>query len=216
MAELVLMAEPREVHGKKVKHLRREGLVPGVIYGPVLNETISVSVNQREFYRFYMAHGHSTIFTLKWGEGEEMPVLIRDVQLDPIRRDMLHVDFFAPNMRVKLRQSVPLLLHNASEHIEAGGVLQHILMEIEVEALPRDLPADIPVDISGLVNIGDALTVADITVDGAVEIITEPETVVANITHQVVEEPAEDEGGEAEEATEGDAEAESAEESSEE
>ena len=97
--ELVLMAEPREIHGKKVKRLRREGLVPGVVYGPVIDQTISVSVNEREFRKFFMAHGHSTIFTLKW-DGGSQPVLIREVQREPVRQDMLHIDFFAPNMRV--------------------------------------------------------------------------------------------------------------------
>lgn len=80
--ELILMAEPRDVHGKKVKRLRREGLIPGVVYGPVVDGTVSVSVNDRDFNKFFMAHGHSTIFTLKW-DGGSQPVLVREVQRDP-------------------------------------------------------------------------------------------------------------------------------------
>lgn len=207
--ELVLMAEPREIHGKKVKRLRREGLVPGVVYGPVVDETVSVSVNEREFRKFYMAHGHSTIFTLKW-DGGSQPVLIREVQVDPVRQDMLHIDFFAPNMTVKLRQSVPVALHNAAEEIQAGGVLQHTLNEIEVEALPADLPSEIGVDISSLTSIGDSLHVRDIAAPANVEIVTDPDTTVASVIHQVVEEePTEEEEGEeieGEEAAEGEAE----------
>ena len=93
--ELILMAEPRTVHGKKVKRLRREGLVPGVVYGPVIDNTISVSVERLGFEKFYMQHGHSTIFKLQWDGGEET-VLIREVQVDPVRQDPLHIDFFAP------------------------------------------------------------------------------------------------------------------------
>jgi large subunit ribosomal protein L25 len=190
--ELVLMAEPREIHGKKVKRLRREGLVPGVVYGPVLDETISVSVSERDFRKFYMAHGHSTIFTLKW-DGGSQPVLIREVQVEPVRQDMLHIDFFAPNMMVVLRQSVPVSLHGAADEVEAGGVLQHVLNEIEVEALPSDLPNEIIVDISGLTSVGDSLHVRDIEVPENVTLITDPDTTVASVILQEVEEEPTDE-----------------------
>lgn len=208
--ELVLMAEPREIHGKKVKRLRREGLVPGVVYGPVLNETVSVSVNEREFRKFYMAHGHSTIFTLTW-DGGKQPVLIREVQVDPVRQDMLHIDFFAPNMKVVLRQSVPVSLHGGSDDIEAGGVLQHVLNELEVEALPADLPSEIHIDISGLTAVGDSLHVRDIAAPENVTIVTDPDATIASVILQAVEEePAEEEegeeGAEGEEAAEGEAE----------
>ena len=200
--ELILMAEPREVHGKKVKRLRREGLLPGVVYGPVMNETVSVSVVERDFSKFFMAHGHSTIFTLKW-DGGSQPVLIREVQVDPVRQDPLHVDFFAPNMNVKLRQSIQVALHNASEEIEAGGVLQQAITELEVEALPADLPSEIVADISGLTAIGDSLHVRDITIEGNVEIVTDPDTTVASIVREVVETEETDE--EAEEGVEDEA-----------
>jgi large subunit ribosomal protein L25 len=183
--ELILMAEPREIHGKKVKRLRREGLVPGVVYGPVLDETVSVSVNEREFRKFFISHGHSTIFTLKW-DGGSQPVLIREVQRDPVRQDMLHVDFFAPNMRVKLRQSVAVTFQHAAD-IDGGGVLQHVLNDIEVEALPSDLPSEIIVDVSSLTSIGDSLHVRDIVAPENVEIITDPDSTVASVIAQAVE-----------------------------
>jgi large subunit ribosomal protein L25 len=202
--ELILMAEPREIHGKKVKRLRREGLVPGVVYGPVLDETVSVSVNEREFRKFFISHGHSTIFTLKW-DGGSQPVLIREVQRDPVRQDMLHVDFFAPNMKVKLRQSVAVTLQHAAD-IDGGGVLQHVLNEIEVEALPADLPSEIIVDISHLTSVGDSLHVRDITVPANVELITDPDTTVASVILQVAEAEEGEEEAEGEEAAEGEAE----------
>lgn len=188
--ELILMAEPREIHGKKVKRLRREGLVPGIVYGPVVDGTVSVSVESRVFGRFFMDHGHSTIFTLKW-DGGSQPVLIREVQRDPVRQDFLHIDFFAPDMDVKLRQAVSLVIHNAAETIEEGGVLQQSLNEIEVEALPADLPSEITVDISGLTEIGDTIHVGAITPPENVEIITDPETTIASITVMAVEEEPE-------------------------
>lgn len=193
--ELILMAEPREVHGKKVKRLRREGLIPGVVYGPVVDGTVSVSVNDRDFNKFFMAHGHSTIFTLKW-DGGDQPVLIREVQRDPVRQDILHIDFFAPNMKVKLRQNVSVYLDGDVD--VAGGSLQHAITEIEVEALPSDLPSEITIDVSHLSAIGDTVTVADVPAIENVEVITEPETVIASIVADAVEEEEPEEGEEGE------------------
>lgn len=196
--ELILMAEPRDVHGKKVKRLRREGLIPGVVYGPVVDGTVSVSVNDRDFNKFFMAHGHSTIFTIKW-DGGSQPVLVREVQRDPVRQDILHIDFFAPNMNVKLRQSIAVSLTNQAEL--TGSMLQQALNEVEVEALPADLPSEITLDVSELLEIGDTLSVSEIPAIENVEIITEAETVIASIVPEAVQEEPEDE--EAEEGEEG-------------
>jgi large subunit ribosomal protein L25 len=194
--ELILMAEPRTIHGKKVKRLRREGLVPGVVYGPVVDETISVSVNSRVFSKFYMNHGHSTIFTLQW-DGGSQPVLIREVQIDPVRRDIIHIDFFAPNMRQKLRQAVQVVLHNVGDH---PGVLQHVVNEVEVEALPADLPHEIAADASVLTNIGDSIHVSNLTAPSGVEIIADPEMLIASLVPEAA--PTAEEEAEAAEAAE--------------
>jgi len=186
--EVILRAEPRTVLGKKVKRLRREGLVPGVVYGPVLNATVSVSVDRRDFEKFFARNGHSTIVSLTW-EGGRQPVLIREVQLDPITRAPLHIDFFAPNMRQKLQQSVPLVLHNANE--DMVGVLQTVLTEVEVEALPANLPHQIDLDIHNLVEVGDAVRVADLTAEGDVEFITDSEELIASVVAETVEEEPE-------------------------
>lgn len=198
--ELILRAEPRTVLGKKVRRLRREGLVPGVVYGPVVRETVAVSVSRREFDRFFRDNGHSTVFTLEW-DGGRQPVLIREVQSDPVTRNALHIDFFAPNMRQVLRQFVPLVLHNPNA--DAEGVLQTILTEIEVEALPANLPHQLDADISGLVAVGDNLHVSDITLPENVRIVTDSEELVASLVPEAVEEePEEEEAVEGEEGAE--------------
>ena len=200
---LILMAEPRTVHGKKVKRLRREGLVPGVVYGPVIDNTISVSVERLGFEKFYMQHGHSTIFKLKWDGGEET-VLIREVQVDPVRRDPLHVDFFAPNLRVKLRASVPVVLVHANPEME--GILNTIYTEVEVEALPMDLPHQLEADISGLQEVGDHIRVGELTMPDNVDLITDAEETIATVVAEAVEEePEAEEGEEAAEDSEADA-----------
>jgi large subunit ribosomal protein L25 len=201
--ELTLRAEPRTVFGKKVGRLRREGLVPGVVYGPVVKDTIAVSVNARDFAKFYNRVGHSTVFSLEW-ESETQPVLIREVQIDPVRRDHLHIDFFAPNMKVKLRQTVPVVLHNPNS--DAQGMLSHLMNEIEVEALPADLPHQLDVDISSLVEIGDHLNVGDITAPRGVAIVSDPGEMIASLIAEAVqEEPEPTEAAEEGEPAEGEA-----------
>lgn len=95
MAEPILMAEPRTALGKKNKALRRTGRIPGVVYGPTVEGTIQVSVDRREFEKFYRLAGTTHRFTLKW-EGGSANVIIREVQVDPVRWTPLHVDFFVP------------------------------------------------------------------------------------------------------------------------
>jgi large subunit ribosomal protein L25 len=183
--DLILRAEPRTVLGKKVKRLRRDGLIPGVVYGPVVKDTISVSVNRREFEKlFWQQAGHSTLVSLQW-DGQDQTVLIREVQTDPVKGDPLHIDFFAPNLREKLRSMVPVVFHNPNP--EAAGILNTIRTEIEVEGLPRSLPHQLDVDIFGLVEVGDVLHVSDLTMPRGVEAITDPEETIVNLVAEYVE-----------------------------
>jgi len=184
---VILRAEPRDIIGKKVKRLRREGLVPGVVYGPVVSENVSVSVNRRDFEKFFQRNGHSTIVSLEW-EGGKQPVLIREVQIDPVSRAPLHVDFFAPNMTAVLRQFVPIVLHHPAQH---AGVLQTVQTEAEVEALPANLPHQLDVDISGLLAVGDAIHFSDLTLPDNVILITNPEELIASLVPEAAEEAEE-------------------------
>ncbi|MBA2276953.1 MAG: 50S ribosomal protein L25 [Chloroflexia bacterium] len=183
--ELILRAEPRTVLGKQVKRLRREGLIPGVVYGPVVPETVSVSVDRREFEKlFYQRAGHSTLVSLQW-DGRDETVLIREVQTDPVKGTPLHIDFFAPNLREKLRTMVPVVLHNASP--DAVGVLNTVRTEVELEGLPRSLPHQIDADISRLLDVGDVLHVSDLTLPRGVDAITDGVEVIANLVAEYVE-----------------------------
>lgn len=211
MSDLVLNAERRTLLGKKVKQLRRIGRVPGIVYGPVALETIPVTVERREFDRFYHVNGHSTLFTLKWNGGEES-VFIREVQEDPIRRAPLHVDFFAPNLRKVLQTLVPVVLHHANP--DAEGVMTQIRTEVEVEGLPTDIPHQIDADIAHLVAVGDALRAADLTLPANLTMVTDGEELLVHLVAETVPEPEEDaEAAEGEEAEAGDEEGGASEES---
>jgi large subunit ribosomal protein L25 len=204
MDELMLTAERRTVLGKQVKRLRREGRVPGIVYGPVVAENTPVTVDRREFERFYRANGHATLFTLRW-DGGEQTVFIREVQEDPIKRQALHVDFFAPNLLKSLRTMVPVALHNPNP--EAQGVLTQLRTEVEVEGLPRDIPHQIDVDLSGLVNVGDAVRVGDLTLPRGITAATDPDELLAHLSAETVVEPEVAEEIEAEEGEPAEAEA---------
>ncbi len=204
MSELTLNAEVRTVLGKKVGQLRRNGLIPGVVYGPVVDETVQVSVNEREFARFYKAHGHSTLFTLIW-DGGQQPVFIREVQQDPVRRLPMHIDFFAPNLKNALRAMVQIVFHSPADNIE--GVLTELRNEIEVEALPSAMPNQIDVDLSGLTGVGDAVHVSDVVAPEGVTILTPADEILAHVTASSVAAEAQADDAEAAEVAEAAAEA---------
>ena len=202
MNELTLAAEPRTIIGKKVSQLRRQGMVPAVVYGPVVGTTIQLSVERKEFDRFFRVNGHSSLFKLHWTGGEQT-VFIHEVQMDPVKQTPVHVNFFAPNLRVDLTASVPVVLHNPNP--DAEGILAHGRVEIEVRGLPTALPHQIDVDIHGLLAVGDAIRVSDLTMPADIVAITPEDEMIAHLVAETVEEPteAEIEAAEAAEAAEG-------------
>ena len=181
-------AQRRTVLGKKVRQLRRDGLVPGVVYGPVVEGTVPVSVDRRDFLKFYQTIGHSTLFVLRWEDGDES-VFIREVQRDPVRRDPLHIDFFAPDLQMPVRAIVPISFHNPSSTID--GMLAEIRSDIEVEALPAGIPSQIDIDVSRLIHPGDAIRVGDLKLpEGVTAVTDEGETIVQ--VEGIYQEPDED------------------------
>lgn len=182
--ELILMAEPRTVLGKQVKALRREGLVPAVVYGPAATPTVQISVNRKELERFFQVHGHSTLFTINWG-ADSKQVFIKEVQLEPVRRAPLHVDFFAPNLLKELTSRVPVVLHDLSSLAE--GVLTVAVNEVEVRALPSAIPHQIDVDASKLLHPHDVIKAGDLVLPAGVTLITDPEIVLATLVAEAVQ-----------------------------
>jgi large subunit ribosomal protein L25 len=202
MAKFSFPAQPRTVTGKQVRRLRREGMIPGIVYGPVVEGTVAVMVDRREFMKFYQAHGHSTLIDLQWDGGVES-VFIREVQVDPVRRDPLHIDFFAPNLRRVIRAMVPLVLHNAVSSSQA--IFTELRTDIEVEALPARIPAQLDVDVSGLENVGDTLHARDLVIPEGVELVTDGDELIAQMAPAAlaeVEEVAEEAAADVEETAE--------------
>jgi len=162
MAEkIVLEAAKRSVTGKEVRTLRAEGVVPGVLYGPMF-EAIQLQVPWTSLRPVLLEAGGSHIIQLKLG-GEEYNALVRDVQRDPLRGDVLHIDFYRVRMDVAIRTDVPIVTVGAAPTIgDQGGTINQEMTAIMVECLPGDLPAHIEVDLSVLKAIGDHILVRDL------------------------------------------------------
>lgn len=191
MDEMKLAAKVRTRIGKRVKALRREGILPGVLYGAGI-EAVPIEMDGVEASRLLDRASRSTLIELSL-EGEPHSVLVRDFQRDVIRRDYQHVDFLNVAMDVRIRAEVPIeLVGSAPAAKEAGVVLVTGVSEVEVEALPADLMDRITVDLESLVEIDDSITVADLYLGDNVEVITDLDELVARVIYQaeeVIEEP---------------------------
>lgn len=161
-----------------LRRLRAEGRVPGILYGRG-QENIPVSFDSAELKRVFGQRGSRGLFSLNI-TGERTPVLalVREVQQDPISKNVIHIDFMRVNMGEKIKADVPVVFTGEDELLKRGLVLQAMIKDVEVECLPVDLPEVFTVDVSGLVE-GGRLTVGDLKAPEGVKIITEPDTVVA-------------------------------------
>jgi large subunit ribosomal protein L25 len=192
MEELVLEAKKREAIGKKVKALRQAGGLPAIIYGREV-DPIPVTLDDREVNRIMSGITSSQLVVVDV-EGDRYSTLVRDRQRDPIRGNLLHIDFLAVSMTEKLRASVVIELEGDSPAVKEGGIIVTGQEVLEVQSLPTDLPERILVDISQLENIGDAIYVRDLVLSSDVEVLTDLDEMVALITHPAaVEEEVEEE-----------------------
>ncbi len=192
MEEFLISANVRNVIGKQVKALRREGRLPAVMYGYGL-EPIAIDLDYREASRL-LAGMTSSQFIQIDVEGTAHTALIREKQRDPIRGSLLHVDFLAVSMTEKLRASVGIeLVGEAPAAREYNGIIVTNVEMLEVECLPKDLPERIIVDLSVLAEIGDAVYVREIDLPEEVAVLTDLDEVVVLVTAPVMEEEEEEE-----------------------
>jgi large subunit ribosomal protein L25 len=178
----VLTLAPREERGSRAnRRLRREGLVPGVIYGQE-SDCVSFKVDARRL-RVVLAEGHA-LFDVEVDGGGRQPVIVKDQQRDPVRGSVVHIDFLKVRLDEKIQTTVPLELEGAEEApgVKEGGVLEHVTRELNVEALPTEVPDRIVADVSGL-GVAETLMLNSVTPPSGVELLDDPEeTVVATIT----------------------------------
>jgi large subunit ribosomal protein L25 len=208
-----LSVSPRTVEGSRAnRRLRRSGLVPGVVYGGE-GEPIAFEVDARTL-RQALAHGGAVIALTVEGGGET-PVVLKDQQRHPVTGDTMHVDLLRVDLRQRITATVVLELTGADDApgVKAGGVLEQVTRELNIEALPNEIPDTIQHDVSAA-EIGDTITLAAVTAPSGVTLLDDPETVVVTLSPPRLSTEADEEietetevvgegGGEAEGSAEG-------------
>ncbi|HHY55074.1 MAG TPA: 50S ribosomal protein L25 [Chloroflexi bacterium] len=176
MSDLKLMADPRTLTGRKVNQLRRQGIVPVVVYG-AQTEPVNLQVPDRELERTLHAGGASQVVTVAVSNGSVHNVLIKNVQREPVFHSLLHADFYAVNMNEAQRVAVPLVAVGKASGMAAGLMFFQAHEMIHIEALPADIPAEIEVDVTPL-TVDKPIHVRDLPAIKGVTYVDDPDEVV--------------------------------------
>lgn len=185
--------EKRTVTGKQVKQLRRQGILPGVVYGHKI-ESYPVQMDRHSTTLLMRTITPTTLVTLDLN-GKKTKVIVRERNYDVVTGELLHLDFLAISMTEKLRAFVAIELVGEAPVLDAvpGSLINHVLNEIEIEALPADMPERLEVDISKLEAAEDVITVADLDLGDKITILTDESELVVSVAY-VAEETEPEEG----------------------
>ena len=186
---LTLAVEKREKLGKGVRTLRKAGSLPAVVYGAHKKAT-PISLVQHSFEKLLRTTGESTVITLT-GLGEEIPVLIQEIERHPVTGVPQHADFYAIEKGQKVKIKIPLEFTGESPAVRAETNLINVLHELEVEAGPMNLPPPFTIDIASLAAVGDQIHARDIVLPKDVVLVLSPDEVIALI-QEVKEEKVEE------------------------
>ncbi|MBT2599840.1 MULTISPECIES: 50S ribosomal protein L25/general stress protein Ctc [unclassified Oceanobacillus] len=170
------------------KQIRLSGRVPAVVYGKA-KDPKNVSVDSVELVKTVRDEGRNAIISLQV-DNNSVDVMLHDYQIDPIKDELLHADFYIVNMSEEMDVNVAVRLDGESKGEKEGGVLQQPFYEILVRAKPNEIPEEIVIDVSDL-DVGDSIMVSDIKVVGNYEILEDPDTSVVSITPPTTEEDLE-------------------------
>lgn len=195
MEEIILEATLREEAGKsKVKPLRKSGFIPAIVYGEG-KKTVSIKVERRSVLRLIHEHHiENVIINLKIAGDEkkakDSAVIIKEIQRDPVRDDILHIDFNQISLTKEIKVKVPITAKGEPVGVKVdGGSLEHVIWELEIECLPTQIPPKIEVEVSQL-KIGDAILVKDLTLPPGIKVLQDPDQVVVSVAAPVKEEAA--------------------------
>ena len=187
---LTLTVTARSQTGKAANALRKEGVIPAVVYGPKIAST-PISVSEGEFIKLLREAGETTLITLK-GLPEEHEALVQEVDLDPVSHTPRHVDFFAVERGKAIEVTVPLEFIGVSPAVKnLGAQLVKVLHEVDVKTTPGKIPQHIDVDISTLEAVEDQIHVHDIALPTGVEMLNDANDVVVLAQAPREEEPEE-------------------------
>jgi large subunit ribosomal protein L25 len=204
-----LNADKRETTGKASRRLRRQGLLPAVVYGHNASPA-SIQLDTHEFERVFGRAGRTQLIDLVVGQGRAHKVLVKEVQRSPRKNTLIHVDFHQVSLREKLQVDVPVVVTGQAEPVAAGDADVLLVMHaLRVECLPSRIPEAIEVDISGLTEVEAGVRVSDLQLPEGVTAVADPDDLVVKLAARRV--AAVEEGEEAAAAAEGEAESPAAE-----
>ncbi|UVI30357.1 50S ribosomal protein L25/general stress protein Ctc [Paenibacillus spongiae] len=163
----------------ELNQLRKQGSIPGVVYGKKLMNPLSVEVDEKELLHMLRSHPNAVI-ELDVAGGEKQPVMMTEVQRDPLSRMVLHIDFHQINMNEEVKTAVRFEVTGESQGVKEGGILQVMLHELDIQCLPNQIPDSIEVDISKLA-IGENLLVSDLKLPSGVTARADGDLVVVTI-----------------------------------
>lgn len=189
MSKFLLNIQKRDILGSKVKQLRKQGVIPGVIFGKGVTSQ-PISVKSTSFQKIFKEAGETNIIYLKVdGEQKERPTLVSSYSMSPVANDFVDINFHQVDLNEKVTANVPLEMVGESETIKSGlAILSQSLHEIEVECLPTEIPEKIEIDLSKLVSVGDNIKVSDIAISKDVEIKTDMESLIVSLSEPQKEE----------------------------
>jgi len=187
MNPIELIAQKRNIFGKSVNRLRKSDLIPAELYGHGV-ENIHLSLPKKDFLKVFKLVGENEIVNLII-DNKKVPVLIHEIQTNPLTDEIIHVDLYQVKMTEKITVNVPLEFINEAPAIkEKDGVLVKAMHEIKIEALPGSLCHSIKVDLSSLDDIGKSIYVKNLSIPSGIKALIDPETVVATIIEKTKEE----------------------------
>ena len=187
MPNIALTVQVRKVIGRKVKQLRKQGILPANVYGKKIKSQ-SISLALKDFLKVYSETGETRLIDLQLSD-KKMPVLVNNVSYDPVNDSPLHVDFHHVDLKEKVTARVPLLANGEPPAVkEKLGVLLTIINDLEVEALPADLPEKIEVDLTVLKEVGQAVKIKDLKISPRIKLLSDPELEVVKIAPLVSKE----------------------------
>ncbi len=190
MDKIILKADERKITGRKVKRLRKEGKLPGNVYGSDIKSE-AVTLDEKEFLAAFKKAGETSVVELIVGK-QTYPVLIHNIQVDPVNASTLHADFLKIDLKKKVTANIPLELVGESPAEKQGfGTVVSYVDEVEVEALPGDLVDKIEVNVETLTEAEQSISIKDLHYDkNKLTITNDPETIVVKVEVQK-EEPVE-------------------------
>jgi large subunit ribosomal protein L25 len=183
MAETKIKATLREKIGKSpTKKYRAEGWIPAEFYSPH-DENLHLLLNKSDF-ETTLTHGHGLLSLEVEGHDKEIQCVIKELQLDPVRGNVLHADFQGVTLGEKLTLKVPIALKGTAAGVKTGGILEFMIREIEIECFPRDIPENLEIDVTNF-EIGDSVRVKDLNFE-KVRILDDPEETILLVEHSKV------------------------------